>query len=245
MPKKKTSILRQRNGFTLIELLVVIAIIAILASILFPVFARARENARRTSCMSNLKQIGIGIMLYTQDYDERFPMYNRGTSAGTGTGGWVYNLQPYLKSEQIFQCPSESTGPTDVGGSYYSDYNYNLFLGWNGQYGSIAALAGLTSPTLTVAVADYTANSGYTWFTGDYGKNCGTTTCTPGLATFPKAAALRHLDGMNYVFTDGHSKWYKAAVDTTTPTLGRSASVYNAITPGTTSKQSPTFNPTP
>ncbi|RYG63499.1 DUF1559 domain-containing protein, partial [bacterium] len=98
------------RAFTLIELLVVIAIIAILAAILFPVFGRARENARRSSCQSNLKQIGLGIMQYTQDYDEKFPMY-RVTfwAAQPGqTFGWADGIQPYLKSEQIFQCPSNN-----------------------------------------------------------------------------------------------------------------------------------------
>src|SRR6188472_4028670 len=94
-----------KSGFTLIELLVVIAIIAILASILFPVFARARENARRSSCQSNLKQIGLGIMQYTQDYDEKYPEFN---PSGLG---WAAATQPYLKSTQILQCPSEKTGP--------------------------------------------------------------------------------------------------------------------------------------
>jgi prepilin-type N-terminal cleavage/methylation domain-containing protein/prepilin-type processing-associated H-X9-DG protein len=92
----------KKSGFTLIELLVVIAIIAILASILFPVFGRARENARRSSCQSNLKQIGLGVMQYSQDYDERMPS---GRMAGNN---WVVNLQPYIKSYQVFQCPSNT-----------------------------------------------------------------------------------------------------------------------------------------
>jgi type II secretory pathway pseudopilin PulG len=93
-------------------LLVVIAIIAILAAILFPVFARARENARRTSCLSNLKQIGLGIMQYTQDYDETFPF-------GFGSGdwindGWPVSTQPYLKSLNVFMCPSDTLpGPVN------------------------------------------------------------------------------------------------------------------------------------
>src|SRR5687768_11777068 len=89
-----------RAGFTLIELLIVIAIIALLAAILFPVFARARENARRTSCQSNLKQIGLGIQQYTQDNDERFPPED--TNDPT-TVGWALSTQPYTKSEQILQ----------------------------------------------------------------------------------------------------------------------------------------------
>src|SRR3954469_17430376 len=90
------------RGFTLIELLVVIAIIAILAAILFPVFARARENARRAACQSNLKQIGLGIAQYTQDYDERLP----GVGGQNTTYSWRSRIDPYIKSTQIFLCPS-------------------------------------------------------------------------------------------------------------------------------------------
>jgi prepilin-type N-terminal cleavage/methylation domain-containing protein/prepilin-type processing-associated H-X9-DG protein len=99
----------QQRGFTLIELLVVIAIIALLAAILFPVFARARENARKSSCQNNLKQIGIGLAQYTQDYDE---MYPRSRMNGIRPSSWVpwhIGIQPYVKSPQLFKCPSVST----------------------------------------------------------------------------------------------------------------------------------------
>jgi prepilin-type N-terminal cleavage/methylation domain-containing protein/prepilin-type processing-associated H-X9-DG protein len=98
---------RISSGFTLIELLVVIAIIAILAAILFPVFARARENARRASCQSNIKQILLGVTQYTQDYDERFP---RPIAVSPALAQWSDLLQPYLKSTQIFECPSTTKG---------------------------------------------------------------------------------------------------------------------------------------
>jgi prepilin-type N-terminal cleavage/methylation domain-containing protein/prepilin-type processing-associated H-X9-DG protein len=93
-----------RAAFTLIELLIVIAIIAILVSILFPVFSRVRENARRSSCQSNLKQIGLGIMQYTQDYDETLPMAERSDSTP-----WHNLVMPYIKSRQVFKCPSNSS----------------------------------------------------------------------------------------------------------------------------------------
>ena len=111
-----------KKGFTLIELLVVIAIIALLAAILFPVFGRARENARRSSCQSNRKQIGLGVLQYVQDYDERYPLTFVRYSAGTenyqnytNDTGWAWNLQPYVNSTQIFQCPSETNPPAASG----------------------------------------------------------------------------------------------------------------------------------
>ncbi len=96
----------KRRGFTLIELLVVIAIIAILAAILFPVFARAREKARQTSCLSNVKQLSLGVLMYTQDYDERLP-YCDCNAYSSGTN-WAISTQPYVKNAQIFVCPSDS-----------------------------------------------------------------------------------------------------------------------------------------
>jgi prepilin-type N-terminal cleavage/methylation domain-containing protein/prepilin-type processing-associated H-X9-DG protein len=106
--------MKRRNGFTLIELLVVIAIIAILAAILMPVFAQAREKARATSCLSNLKQIGIGLQIYSQDYDETLP-HHAGDFAnflGAAAGAnWCRALVPYLKNSQIYACPSAQLEP--------------------------------------------------------------------------------------------------------------------------------------
>src|SRR6187549_1872617 len=100
--QSKSRFIGHKKGFTLIELLVVIAIIAILAAILFPAFARARENARRASCQSNLKQIGLGIMQYTQDYDEKYPYQATGGAgdcfADTAPINWARGIYPYVKS---------------------------------------------------------------------------------------------------------------------------------------------------
>lgn len=103
---------RKRQGFTLIELLVVIAIISILAAILFPVFGRAKENARRASCSSNLKQIGLGIMQYAQDYDAYMPPSQLGSSSTGPLVSWPTAMFSYIKNEQVFVCPSGEEDPT-------------------------------------------------------------------------------------------------------------------------------------
>ncbi len=132
-----------KRGFTLIELLVVIAIIAILAAILFPVFGRARENARRTSCLSNLKQMGLGLIQYVQDYDEIMPVswYESGNGGSTGNADgkdyiWQDMIFPYVKSTQIYLCPSRGdelraaykyiTDRTSSGDTSFGTYNVNI-----------------------------------------------------------------------------------------------------------------------
>lgn len=105
--------MKRRSGFTLIELLVVIAIIAILAAILFPVFARAREKARQSSCLSNVKQLSVGALMYMQDYDETFwptsAVHMNNLAANDSPGSiWYRAVMPYVKNEQIFVCPSDS-----------------------------------------------------------------------------------------------------------------------------------------
>jgi prepilin-type N-terminal cleavage/methylation domain-containing protein/prepilin-type processing-associated H-X9-DG protein len=143
--------LTHRQGFTLIELLVVIAIIAILASILFPVFARARENARRSACQSNLKQIGLGIMQYTQDYDEKYPLLYAPGDA------WYELVQPYGKSTQIFKCPSDSnsTAVPGVYGGHPVSYAYSYDVGGSPDQPSYnKSLSSVEAPSLLIIVAD-------------------------------------------------------------------------------------------
>ncbi len=251
------------KAFTLIELLVVIAIIA---AILFPVFARARENARRSSCQSNLKQIALGFVQYTQDYDEKYPGWIQG--AGTKPAdhpdarGWAEVLQPYMKSTQIFQCPSETNAPgvDGVGDPSdrmpgYTDYSYNLTLGLAsatdpfGQGGISSAK--LTQSALTVLAFDYNSGNSFWWSQGcssggfvDSNGNANGGGCgAAGLADFSNeggtGSAFRHLEGQNFAFCDGHVKWFKGS------DANHSAKVYNVVTPGSTSGGSPTFNVSP
>ena len=169
------------RGFTLIELLVVIAIIAILASILFPVFARARENARRSSCQSNLKNIGLGFQQYLQDYDELFPIGTTSVAAGWGS----YQLQPYIKSTQVFACPSDSV----VDATHIYSFGYNSQIGTATTGINQSSLASTALTVLNYEVAAPAAGL----------QSVGTTVAA--------GDAQRHLEGTNFGFTDGHVKW--------------------------------------
>jgi len=181
-----------RRGFTLIELLVVIAIIAILAAILFPVFARAREKARQTSCLSNLKQLGLGWQMYVQDYDERAmtACYN------TGNTCWDRRdfqrsaaLMPYVKNQEIYFCPSVEK-PTDATAS---TYNYNRTIGW-----APVKLATISEASRTMLFSE---GNGLRWMPYE-------PTCCSGAAGH-KGVKANHNEGANIAFCDGHAKWFK------------------------------------
>ena len=221
----------RRKGFTLIELLVVIAIIAILAAILFPVFAQAREKARTASCLNNQKQISLGIMQYTQDYDETFPSIDSGVL--------TQNIQPYLKNMQVFICPSGSglynvNNRSMLGGgatttttrtSYVA--NGDVLGGWNNTPG--LSLAACQAPASMVTLADADANITATApnsvqiaFTTNTGNNAsGKKLAFYQLARYPNARPIdaagrlgaRHNDGAIFSFADGHSKWLKSPPD--------------------------------
>ncbi len=215
--------MRPIKGFTLIELLVVIAIIAILAAILFPVFARARENARRASCQSNEKQIGLGILQYTQDYDEKLPF---ACDDASGASPWQYTIQPYVKSVQLFQCPSFTSttkvnmssvnGSPAIAASYMCNGGgsyVDAVAGFGGkrpmerspsnvggtQVNGGAALSQFASSSQTILVLEQDGNTGNPdlYNVGDfYGP--------------PKNTQFQnHLTTTNFLFADGHVKALK------------------------------------
>ena len=199
-----------KRGFTLIELLVVIAIIAILAAILFPAFARARENARRTSCASNLKQIALGEQMYTQDYYEKLSGASNFIAFGSAPTGWQYLLAPYIKSEQLFDCPNVAKTSFAAPDKYnYNSYGYNDYLGVVGG----VALASINSPAETVMLADNLSSDGTNY--GFY-RLIPPTSCTADPIWWEIHAAgpngrmvRRHFDGANIAYADGHVKWAK------------------------------------
>lgn len=200
--KIKRVVVKNPQGFTLIEILVVISIIALLAAILFPVFSRARENARRTNCQSNLKQIALGINIYVQDYDGKFPHIG---NPDTSTLGWAERLQPQLKSVQVFQCPSEMNEQNLL--TDYTDYYYNLWLG-NKPSGVPESI--IDYPANTIMNGDGNSTKSNYYCEGVKGPfaGCGAGSSTGGPFD-PASATVRHLEGANYSFVDGHVKWLK------------------------------------
>ena len=204
-----------RAAFTLVELLVVIAIIAILAAMLFPAFARARENARRASCQSNLKQIGLGFMQYTQDYDERLPGAVAGAAGSNAEGGWIYytsfgetgntyvatkgSVYPYIKSAQIFVCPSDSIGQT-TGDSYAVN---SCTLVGAGPGGNGKSLAAFDETSKWMLMGEEGTNG--------IDESLGTGSTNDGyfFAQQQDNLSKRHLEGSNMLFMDGHVKFYR------------------------------------
>jgi prepilin-type N-terminal cleavage/methylation domain-containing protein/prepilin-type processing-associated H-X9-DG protein len=242
---------KQKYAFTLIELLVVIAIIAILAAILFPVFAQARESARQTTCLSNLKQIGLAHMMYVQDYDETFVPVggtieqawggagvrpdqmqrltqdpNTGVQALKPVNGWALNLLPYTKNRDMFLCPSMDR--TFAGGGECSTfsgqkitnhYAYNYWLGGDDSYpfgdyltppnGSYKFSTPLTQAALSQPASVIT--NFHSGSIPPYGTTWGCVYVTIEMSDFYNKIRprVKHKDGDNFAFADGHAKWFQ------------------------------------
>jgi len=212
----------RKRGFTLIELLVVIAIIAILAAILFPVFARAREKARQSSCLSNVKQLGLGVIMYIQDTDERFPpkywnyVHVPGVAYPLTTNymTWAELIAAHVKNDQVFQCPNyQPTQSMMPQTTFPCAYNYN---GANPQYANDLSTAGLDyalmgdirAPATTVMIYDGWTMDSF-WIPSDQAAL---------ISGQPGSSAVnwnytswnivkRHNDGCNICYVDGHGKW--------------------------------------
>jgi prepilin-type N-terminal cleavage/methylation domain-containing protein/prepilin-type processing-associated H-X9-DG protein len=223
--------MRRISGFTLIELLVVIAIIAILAAILFPVFAKAREKARQTSCLSNVKEVGLAALMYTNDYDEIYGIYDwQGVRMFPAT-------QPYIKNTQILRCPSgyyggcsnaacprsvlvATSGDMSAAGAAFAGYTgigHYISYGWNRideRYGEFNGRPGIQNDCgvcgRMIALIQYPAET----------VAVGDAVCTryANLAHIlnyrnKHPSYVRHNEGINICMVDGHAKWYDGNLD--------------------------------
>lgn len=204
-PVERSAAKSRASAFTLIELLVVIAIIAILAAILFPVFAKARENARRSSCQSQMKQIGLGLLQYTQDYDERLP--NVGVDTYADTGYWQGAIQAYVKSTQIFKCPSNPStkhAATAAGVQFTNSYSANALGDLYNPSTQInpGAFAGFKAPGLPISAFQFPST---TISIFEY-RDANDFFVVPDQGWAVDSLFVGHLQTSNYLFVDGHVK---------------------------------------
>jgi prepilin-type N-terminal cleavage/methylation domain-containing protein len=209
--------MRRRSGFTLIELLVVIAIIAILAAILFPVFAQARESARQTTCLSNLKQIGVGVTMYLQDYDSMYPAQQvDGVYVNLPGGPVIYKntqqnymdeLYPYIKSAQVFLCPDSKFNKGENKGGWANSYHFNgafMSTPLGCKAGSCSGIneAAVVSPASTQIMRE--AGEGWRW---DRAWERPYANAKDDCNQF--ATSFFHRNGCNLLAADAHAKYYQ------------------------------------
>jgi len=190
------------RGFTLIELLVVIAIIAILAAILFPVFARAREKARQTSCLSNIKQLTLSTLMYCEDYEETLPLMHDGSAMEK----WAVKIFPYVKNWKIYMCPSQPKAvPDETMGQEPGGYgmNYPCMYNTDTSVGQVTGLAEIEDPSKLLLYADKPKFRPGGAMTNTY-IVAWDSPWDPGTIF----VSDRHNGGANCSFPDGHSKWY-------------------------------------
>ncbi|HEY3396953.1 MAG TPA: prepilin-type N-terminal cleavage/methylation domain-containing protein [Armatimonadota bacterium] len=193
----------KRRGFTLIELLVVIAIIAILAAILFPVFARARAKAQQSNCLSNVKQLMLGVTMYLSDYDQTMPTYDAvsGGNPGLNRLALCQAIFPYVKNGQIYNCPSAKFTRTYTfppnGTDWAYAVNYNNCSEPNGNIKGVSADS-VSFPAEFFYLAD--SSGQISWSIGDPRNG-------PGCAG-NEIVGSWHNEGTNVALLDGHAKWY-------------------------------------
>jgi prepilin-type N-terminal cleavage/methylation domain-containing protein/prepilin-type processing-associated H-X9-DG protein len=210
-----------RSAFTLIELLVVVAIVSLLAAILFPVFGRTRESGRKSSCLSNLKQIGLAFTQYTQDYDEAYPL----TSFGATNISWTLGTAPYLKSTQVFRCSSDTSAawntpvapPTN--NHYTTSYLMNAWMAGTSIFTRQSAIQS-TSQVVLLSESNGVARDHFhpfNWIADpDSPAGMGVPSGGPKAWTFDTSKnqttefpLTQHLEGFNLAYCDGHVKWTK------------------------------------
>lgn len=210
-----------RRGFTLIELLVVIAIIAILASILFPVFGKAREKARQATCQSNLKQLTLAVLMYSQDYDEKFPLPNLAGSTwyGVNTGllcyipGWSWAANAVKGG--LLDCPSRNTGMWAASANDKMEYALNELLGYSGA---------LTKHQIQMSDIDDPASM-FVFLDGSSYKSGCPNDPNMTFMLFP------HSGGCNVSYVDGHVKWCRGPLDTAARRLLMNYNLYYRLVP--------------
>ena len=212
--------MRYRYGYTLIELLIVITIIAILAAILFPVFAQVREDARRTTCASNMRQLGLAFLAYTQDFDDELPSVVSNPAADS-VEGWIYysdfqpgatdapadfdvtrgNLYPYVKDRRVYVCPDDTLG-AKTGLTYAENGCLIQFPSppaATSQAGTLLSSHQNPSSTLLLAEEDSMGTDRVEGSTDDGFLSL----------SYNNGVSIRHTGGSNFDMLDGHVKWYK------------------------------------